>query len=475
MTSTSNITRNLWRLADEFRGHFSAQTVAEITASLFFLKRITDLAEERRLHELPLNLSPKLRLFLHDFSWEKLISGDVVSALSDFLRELEKECQDLPGLSSASQLAQTLAGASGRAEVFREALRHLLDLRTHGLTAAETANVFQGLIDRMEDQAACSVTPESVRTLLAKLLSPQGDETIADAAAGYTSLICALAQESEAASGKKPRVFGQDINSGTLVLGRMNTILNGLIADLKTGDTLREPQHASGSSLTKFDVVVAHPPFGLKVGNLRADRHSRFDPATATSELAFLQHVIASLSPQGRAAILVPEGVLFRVGSFRKVREKLIRRGQLVAVIKLPPQLFRGTPIPAVVLLLRQGDPGKISPIVFVDLTVYSEGTKIRHVTGAGIEMAVRSVRDHVPVPGVSTVAFFSEVERHGFDLSILRYVRPVSDGLELKFDEEFRLFELSRETRDASELIAVAHVRALAKMTSGTSSEGKS
>ena len=126
----------------------------------------------------------------------------------------------------------------------------------------------------------------------------------------------------------------------------MNMFLHGVFnADIRKGDTLGDPQHTSGGELMSFDRVIANPPFSLdKWGKDAADsdpygRYPYGTPPKSTGDLAFVQHMIASLNADGRMGCVVPHGVLFR-GARRKIREGILEDDLLEAVIGLPSALF---------------------------------------------------------------------------------------------------------------------------------------
>ena len=131
-------------------------------------------------------------------------------------------------------------------------------------------------------------------------------------------------------------------------------------ADIKKGDTIREPKHLNNGELMTFDRVIANPPFSLaKWGKEEAnnDNFGRFPygtPPKDVGDLAFVQHMIASLNAEGKLGVVVPLGVLFRGSSEKEIRKGIIDDDLLEAVIGLPPALFYGTSIPAALLIINK-------------------------------------------------------------------------------------------------------------------------
>jgi type I restriction enzyme M protein len=132
----------------------------------------------------------------------------------------------------------------------------------------------------------------------------------------------------------------------------MNMILHGFTsADIRQNDTLREPQHlATNGELRRFDRVIANPPFSqnyTRTGTQFPERFHTFMPESGKkADLMFVQHMVASLTSNGKMAVVMPHGVLFRGGEEKACRQRFIQDGLLEAVIGLPPGLFYGTGIP---------------------------------------------------------------------------------------------------------------------------------
>ena len=128
----------------------------------------------------------------------------------------------------------------------------------------------------------------------------------------------------------------------------------------KKGDTLGDPQHTKGGELQVFDRVIANPPFSLKKwGKEQADNdpYGRFPygtPPKDSGDLAFIQHMIASLNADGMMGVVVPHGVLFRGSSEKAIRKGILDDDLLEGVIGLPAGLFYGTGIPAALLIINK-------------------------------------------------------------------------------------------------------------------------
>ena len=158
------------------------------------------------------------------------------------------------------------------------------------------------------------------------------------------------------------KLYGQEKNLTTSAIARINLFLHG-IEDFQIirGDTLREPAFHNGDILSQFDVVIANPPFSLKNWGAQNWTHDPYGrniagtPSDNSGDYAWVQHMITSMAkPNGRMAIVLPHGALFRSGIEARIREKLLEEDLLEAVIGLGPNLFYGTGISACILFLKQ-------------------------------------------------------------------------------------------------------------------------
>ena len=150
---------------------------------------------------------------------------------------------------------------------------------------------------------------------------------------------------------------------GTWAICKMNLLLHGLQnAQIKRCDTLRDPQLLIKGQLMKFDVVIANPPFSLKnwgYEQAQNDSYKRFRfgvPPKGYADYAFVQHMIATVSPTGKVGVVLPHGALFRGGAEGRIRKGIIEEDFLEAVIGLPPKLFYGTGIPACLFIINKDE-----------------------------------------------------------------------------------------------------------------------
>ena len=167
-------------------------------------------------------------------------------------------------------------------------------------------------------------------------------------------------------------IYGQEKDNATWALAKMNMILHGNeIADLRKGDTITNPQFTKGAQLSTFDFVVMNPPFSIKSwSNGLENDYGRFEfgmPPPKNGDYAFLLHALKSLKSTGKAAVILPHGVLFRSNAEGTIRKALLQRGYIKGVIGLPSNLFYGTGIPACIMVLDKQDAHARTGVFMID------------------------------------------------------------------------------------------------------------
>jgi type I restriction enzyme M protein len=215
-------------------------------------------------------------------------------------------------------------------------------------------------------------TPAEVSRVLAKVVGigphTRQDQTVYDPTCGSGSLLLKAAAEA-------PRgitIYGQEKDNATWALSKMNMILHGSEdADIQKGDTLTSPQFTKGGQLQTLDFVVMNPPFSYKSwSNGLENEYGRFEfgrPPEKNGDYAFLLHVLTSLKGNGKAAVILPHGVLFRGHAEATIRRQLLQRGYIKGIIGLPPNLFYGTGIPACIVVLDKENAVGRTGVFMVD------------------------------------------------------------------------------------------------------------
>jgi type I restriction enzyme M protein len=274
-------------------------------------------------------------------------------------------------------------------------------------------------------------TPAEVSRILAKVVGinkdTRQDQTVYDPTCGSGSLLLKAAAEAP----RGMTIYGQEKDNATWALSKMNMILHGNeIADIRKGDTITSPQFTQGADLKTFDFVVMNPPFSTKSwSNGLENDYGRFEfglPPAKNGDYAFLLHSLKSLKSTGKAAVILPHGVLFRGNAEATIRKALLQRGYIKGIIGLPPNLFYGTGIPACIVVLDKENAHARTGVFMIDASkgFMKDGAKNR-LRSQDIHKIVDVFNKQTPIERYSRMVPLSEIAdpKNDFNLNIPRYI----------------------------------------------------
>jgi type I restriction enzyme M protein len=441
--------RRLWAAAEALRGAVDAADFRGVILGAVFLKRLSDVFDEERAAGHP-----------HDFVVPATARWAAVTARATGIgRALERACAAVERANPS--LAGTLTGI-GFDSAHRLGPRAQRDVALRGLVAAldplplgnaslaepdVLGRAYEYLIGRFADDAGRKggefYTPRGVVQLLVAILDPRAGMRVCDPTCGSGGMLVEVATQLRA-RGEDPRALtlhGQEKNAATWAICRMNLLLHGLpAARVELGDTLRAPKLLEGKVLCRYDAVIANPPFSLADwgrDEAARDPHRRFAyglPSRARGDLAFVQHMLATLDEGGVAAVVLPQGALFRGGAEARARAAMLRAGVVDAVIALPGGLFHGTPIPSSVLVLRKGNAVD-APVLLVDASNdYAPGAPQNTLRPRDIARITAALRAGVDAPGYARLVPAAVLAEGDAALAPGRWVgdrgRPPEDDL---------------------------------------------
>ncbi len=310
-------------------------------------------------------------------------------------------------------------------------------------------------------------TPRSVVRLLTLILDPKEGESGHDPTVGSAGMLVEMASvvREHGGDARTLKLSGQEVQLTTAAIARMNLFLHD-IEDfrIRRGDTLRDPKFLTADGqLEQFDMVIANPPFSLNPWGHEAWAHdpygrSRYGVPPATKgDFAFVEHMVASMKPEtGRVAVVMPQGVLFRGGTEKEIRQRMLEAGLFDAVIGLPPNLFYNTGLPACVLVLRSRvRADRARSVLFVDASkrFLKRGAR-NEMTFADVEAIAGAVgiggdRDD---DGVSmALVSIEDIAANDWDMNVGRYVgREATEQFD--FDEALVAYVEARESVEAAE-----------------------
>ncbi|MBR4320008.1 MAG: type I restriction-modification system subunit M, partial [Oscillospiraceae bacterium] len=284
-------------------------------------------------------------------------------------------------------------------------------------------------------------TPVGPSTLCATLATVGLDEAkaVGDCTCGSASMLLDIRKH--LTTGRVGHFYGQENNPTTYNLARMNMLMHGIDYqnfDLYKGDTLTKDMYGEKLKLT---VQVCNPPYSLKYdANPRLLDDPRYSGVgklapKSHADLAFVQHMVYHMDENdGRVAVLLPHGVLFRGGAEEDIRKYLIDTlNRLDAVIGLPANLFHGTAIPVVILVLKSKRNGNSDNILFIDASKeFNSGKNQNEMTDAHIQKIVDAYIARQNVDKFAHVATIDEIKANGYNLNIPRYVDTFEEETEI-------------------------------------------
>ena len=238
------------------------------------------------------------------------------------------------------------------------------------------------------------------------------------------------------------KYYGQELNTSTYNLARMNMFLHGVETknqNLHNGDTL-DGDWPTGED-TDFNMVLMNPPYSAKwsaaAGFLQDERFSDYGVLAPKSkaDYAFLLHGLYHLKNNGTMAIVLPHGVLFRGAAEGKIREKLLRSGNIYAVIGLPANLFYNTSIPTCIMVLKKHRDGR--DVLFIDASqMFDKGKKQNSMNDEHINSVMELYKNRETIEKQSYLASFEDIEKNDFNLNIPRYVDNFEEEEEIDLNE---------------------------------------
>jgi type I restriction enzyme M protein len=471
---------HLWGAADILRGSIDSGDYKHYILGLLFYKRLCDVwveEYEARLVELRGNVAMARHPDEHRFHipegafWDDVrrASVDIGSRLNEAFYAIQDHNSPLVGVFQDVDFANK--------ERFPDRLLELLlnhfekrRLRKSDVDSTTLGNAYEYLIERFADDAGKKggefFTPKAVVRLMVELLDPRPGMTVYDPTCGAGGLLLEAVHHVERL-GHPPTsimLYGQEKNLNTWAICKMSLFLHEVNdAKIERGDTLLDPVHKNpdGRTLRRFDRVLANPPFSLSPWGHevwgQGDRYGRDVygcPPKSYGDLAFVQHMLASLVDGGRLAVVVPHGVLFRGGAEGEIRRGMIQDDLIECVVGLGPNLFYGTGIPAAILVMRRGKPADRAGRVLIvnGEKEIQPGKNQNHLSAENVSRLAETVRRFADAPRLSRVVTTDELRQNDHNLNISRYVQTEAPAESLDLAAELAQLRGLTAARDEAE-----------------------
>ncbi len=430
----SDLYSSLWRSCDELRGGMDASQYKDYILTLLFVKYVTDKAKSDRnsLIDVP-----------EGGSFDDIIALKHHKDIGEKINIVIGKLAEANGLGKVTELAdfnneEKLGKGKGMQDRLTKLVTIFADLDFRGSRAEGDdllGDAYEYLMRHFATESGKSkgqfYTPAEVSRVMAKLLQIPHDaphaRTVYDPTCGSGSLLIKVAEESR----YRLSIYGQEKDNATWALAKMNMILHGHEDhEIAKDDTITSPYFVTGAQLKTFDYAVANPPFSLKSwSNGLENEYGRFEfgrPPPKNGDYAFLLHILKSLKGNGKAAVILPHGVLFRGNAEANIRRELLRRGYIKGIIGLPANLFYGTGIPACIIVLDKENAQARTGVFMIDASrgFIKDGNKNR-LRSQDIHKIVDVFNRQVEVERYSRMVPFHEIAdpKNDYNLNIPRYI----------------------------------------------------
>lgn len=504
MSDLQAISSKLWAMANELRGNMDAAEYKNYILAFMFYRYLSEHQEQYLVDNNVIDYSPgdsinqeylnqangdHLNDYLEDISsslgyaiapldtWASLIHkiensmvvpSDYQTMFDNFNKnaELNKDAaQDFRGVFNDVNLGDSRLGASTneRAKSLNRIVKLVDSINYKSDNGKDIlGSIYEYLIGQFAASAGKKggefYTPHEVSEILSKLVTLDRTATntffsVYDPTMGSGSLLLTVGQELP--TGQAVKYYGQEKNTTTYNLARMNLMMHGVSfnnMNLSNADTLEAdwPDGLDAKGIDNprsFDAVVANPPYSAhwdnnetKLKDARFKDYGKLAPKTK-ADYAFILHSIYHLNDEGTMAIVLPHGVLFRGAAEGTIRQTIIEKNYLDAVIGLPANIFYGTSIPTTILVFKKNR--KTKDILFIDAS--SEFEKIKNqnrLKPENIEKIIETYKKREDVDKYAHVASAEEIRSNDYNLNIPRYVDTFEQEEEIDLAEVKRLIE---------------------------------
>lgn len=484
MITSDEIKKRLWDGANELRGSMNASQYMDYMLGLMFYKFLSDktleqvrmteqlyeLTEEELVNhyknvydeyqkqyidlirqQLGYYIQPEYlyQRWIQDINEGRFELETIRTSLDDFERTIAggQNPDDFENLFSSLDLTNQALGKdlNERSKNIKELISLFADLNMVALQKTDIlGDAYEYLIGQFAMEAGKKAgefyTPRQVSEVMAQIVTLSGDVTsVYDPTVGSGSLLLTVKQHLSSQEQKNLNYYGQEKNTATYNLTRMNLLLHGVRPEkmtIRNADTLAQdwPEDPKRpSEAVQFDAIVMNPPYSLKKWNSDGLTISdpRFSfvgmmPPDKTGDYAFLLHGLYHLGQKGTMAIVLPHGVLFRSGAEGAIRQRLIDKNYIDAIIGLPGKLFANTGIAVCIVVLKKNRSIGDSILVIDASKHFTKGKDHNILQDKDIARIVDTYSQRIENTGYSHLVSLDEIKKNDYNLNIPRYVEQI-------------------------------------------------
>ncbi len=493
----STLEKWLWEAACSIRGAIDAPKYKDYIIPLIFYKRLCDVYEDeiKKLSEIfgseeearkqVAEDRELIRFYIpEECLWRNIrkITEGVGEKLTEALRKIARENPKLQGVIDIKDFNETQAGQRIISDEHIQRLMQILSRYRLGLNDVEPdilGRAYEYLLRKFAEGSGQSAgefyTPREVGLLMAYLLDPEEGEEVYDPACGSGGLLIKsqlVLKEKKKGDVKRPlKLYGQEINLFTYAMAKMNAFIHDMDADIRVGDTIRNPKFVEDSKVKQFDKVIANPMWNQKFPQdvFENDPYNRFSfgipPSNQSSDWGWIQHMFASLKEKGKLVVVIDTGVVTRGSGSqgtdreKEIRKKFVENDLIEAVILLTDNLFYNTTAPGNIIVINKAKKHKGEILLINASKEFAKGRPKNYLTDENIKKILDAYFGWKEIEGFSKIITIEEARKNDYNLSPSRYVsvdekeeiQPVEDILvELgKVEEERR-----KEDRELKEIM---------------------